>query len=157
MEGFVSLFLFILFPVIGIGLIATSLSKKYSSRKSRFIFGVLSLCIPALYLLSSFKHHNKTKGLIYGEYSLKGERQIKLILKADSTYLMDSLPELSQYDKGRWRTTEWDYYELKLDGMNRQLSFRISSEGDRVVLRYHPWKKEDPKPEQELVFIKEEK
>ncbi|MBD1395859.1 hypothetical protein H9Q13_01675 [Pontibacter sp. JH31] len=98
--------------------------------------------------------------MIYGEYSLKGERQIKMVLKADSTYQMDYLPELSQYAKGRWEYIDWDYYELKLkpeENLNQEISFRISSEKDNVVLRYYPWKKEDPKSQRELVFIKEEK
>ncbi|MFD2248128.1 hypothetical protein [Pontibacter ruber] len=160
MEGFTSLFLFITFPLIGIGLIATTLSKKYNSRKRRFILGALSLCIPVLYLLSGLKNHNKTKEVIYGEYSLRGEKQIKLVLKADSTFKMDYLPELSQYAKGRWEYIDWDFNELKLkpeEAINREISFRISSEKDNVVLRYYPWKKNDPKPEKELVFIKEEK
>ena len=73
---------------------------------------------------------------------------------------MDYLPALSRYDKGRWEFIDWDYYyELKLkpeENLNRQISFEIIK-GERMVLKYNPWKKGDPKPERELVFIKEQK
>ena len=145
MESIGIFFIYIICPLVGLGLlIAGYIDYRKSKTKKKLIIGLALVLVPTLqFLLVDILYQNNYEMMVIGTYKIQGGKDVILTVNPDKTFEINKCNKIGKFGKGTWTIVQSDWLLLVLklnDQTNDNLYFKVLNY-DNVVLAYDSYEK----------------